>query len=212
MTPQREANLDPVSEMLMRSTLHDLANTLSGIQGILELNDPSLPLTTRNRARLGAILAEGLATLERARHLAMDTLPNAGLEDGPSWRASLEHALGPLSLLFRCDFSLEYQGPPDLDLWPGELARAFTLTLTRQLLPYIQDAQLKLVFDANEVEWRIRWSPITLLPEELLDPRAERSRDVAAHLATRIGQALSCHLDFDPDQMQVSICIPKIAR
>ena len=204
--------MDPVSEMLMRSTLHDLANTLSGIQGILELNDPSLPLTTRNRARLGAILAEGLATLERARHLAMDTFPDASLVDGPSWRGRLEQALGPLTLLFRCDFSLEYQGPPDLDQWPGELARTFTLTLTRQLLPYIQDTQLKLVFDASEVEWRIRWSHITLLPEELLDPCAERSRDVAAHLATRIGQALSCHLDFDPDQMQVSICIPKTAH
>lgn len=204
--------MDPVSEMLMRSTLHDLANTLSGIQGILELNDPSLPLTPRNRARLGAILAEGLATLERARHLAMDTLPDASLEDGPSWRGRLEQALGPLTLLFRCDFSLEYQGTLALDRWPGELARAFTLTLTRQLLPYLQDAHLKLVFDANEAEWRIQWSPITLLPEDLLDPRAERPRDVSAHLAARIGQALSCHLAFDPDQMSVSVRIPKTAH
>ena len=203
--------MDPASEMLMRSTLHDLANTLSGIQGILELNDPSQPLTPRNRARLGAILTEGLATLDRARHLAMETLPDANLEDGPSWRARLEHALRPLSLLFRCEFGLEYQGPQDLDRWPGELMLTFTLTLTRQMLPYIQDNHLEMVFDASETEWRIGWSPVAFMPEGLVDPRPERPLDVAAHLATRIGQALSSNLTFDPDKMSVTARIPRTA-
>ena len=43
----------------MRSSIHDLANTLSGIRGILELSDVQKPLSPRDRARLAVAELDG---------------------------------------------------------------------------------------------------------------------------------------------------------
>jgi len=82
--------MDPASEALMRSSLHDLANAMSGIRGILDLSDPLRPLSPRDRERLDAIIGEGMATLERSRYLAMASLPDALLESGTDWRPLLK--------------------------------------------------------------------------------------------------------------------------
>ena len=111
--------MDQASEGLMRSALHDLANALSGLQGILELSDPMRPLTPRERGRMEAILAEGMTTLDRARHLAMGSLPEAALEAGEAWRLSLAEDLEPLATIFRCPFDITYTGDPR----PRPLAR-----------------------------------------------------------------------------------------
>ena len=55
--------MEPASEALMRSALHDLANVLCGIRGILELSDPQQPLSPRDQSRLDAVIADGMVAL-----------------------------------------------------------------------------------------------------------------------------------------------------
>src|SRR5512145_2464143 len=102
--------MDPSSEALMRSSLHDLANVLSGIRGILELSDPHQPLSPRDQARLEAVICDGMVALERSRHLAMGTLPESMVESGPDWRHQLLEQLKPLGILFRRRFEIRATG------------------------------------------------------------------------------------------------------
>ena len=39
--------MDKPAESLFRATLHDLANVLGGVRGIMELNPPGQPITAR---------------------------------------------------------------------------------------------------------------------------------------------------------------------
>ena len=200
--------MDPISEALMRSCIHDMANTLSGIQGILELSDPSEPFSTRNWARLEAILLEGNSTLERARHLAMETLPQASPETGAQWRRHLESLLRPLSVIFRCTLEITFEGSDAHDRWPGDLARGFVLSWTRQILPYVHGGTLKLTCRADAQGLQIRWLPVSNLPGGWQKTPDLRAMDIAARWAQRTGEALGARLSSEGEALLASIPWP----
>jgi len=182
-----------------------MANTLSGIRGILELSDPSVPLSHRNRTRLEAILTEGMGTLEKARHLAMDTLPEALSEPGSDWRRRLETLLQPLSVIFRCSFEVCFEGEPALDRWPGELLMGHALALTRQILPYLQGGVMQILCTADARGWTLRWQPVSTFPESLKTGELTGPQDVSARWVHRTGVALGARLDFLDGAVLVNI-------
>lgn len=197
--------MDHASEALMRSSIHDLANALSGIRGILELSDPERPLSSRDRIRLDAIITDGLVTLERSRYLAMGTLPDAVLESGPDWRRQLLEQLQPLAIVFKCKFEVAYEGEVTHDRWPGELLRGYVTALCRQILPYMQGSTQGLLCGGDAKEWRIRWSHAANLPESLRPEMDTRPRDISARWALRVGGSLGVRLFVEDGSLVASI-------
>jgi hypothetical protein len=189
----------------MRSAIHDMANTLSGIRGILELSDPSVPLSRRDRSRLEAILDEGMGVLERGRHLAMGTVPEAQSEPGADWRRRLEAMLQPLSVIFRCSFEIRFEGISEHDHWPGDLLRGYALSLTRQLLPYMDGNVLKVVCTADQAQLGLQWHPISAFPESLQGEQEARPRDICARWVARAGEAVGAKLICSEDTVQVQV-------
>jgi len=186
--------MDKPSELLLRSVLHDLANVLAGIQGVLELNPPGAPLSQRDRERCEAVLAEGNAVLERARHLAMGTLPERALEPGQDWRDQLRLELAPLGALFRCRLELVPEAAPELDQWPGPLLRGYARAVTRLVLPYARGGVLTLRLGAEPSEWVLRWGPPAPAPEDLRQGLEDRPGDTCGRWAERVGSALGAVL------------------
>jgi hypothetical protein len=181
----------------MRSALHDLANVLSGIRGILELSDPHQPLSPRDQSRLDAVISDGMVALDRSRHLAMGTLPESMTESGLDWRHQLTEQLKPLGTLFRRQFEVQYLGEPTEDRWPGELLRSYALALTRQVLPYVQSESLEIQCSVNPREWLLRWPGTTIVPESLHPEMETRPRDISARWTLRAGAALGVNLSAD---------------
>ena len=176
----------------MRSALHDLANVLAGVRGIIDLSNPEQPLSPRDRLRLDAVIEEGMTTLDRSRSLAMGTLPESALEPGPEWRRQLLEDLTPLGLLFRCRFTLDYEGTATCDRWPGELLRGYIRAVTRQVLPYVHDGGMALACSADDREWQVRWSPVPMLPESLVVEG--KQLDISSRWALRVGTSLMANL------------------
>lgn len=197
--------MDPASEALMRSTLHDLANVLSGIRGILELSDPDSPLTPRDQARLDAVITDGTVALERARHLAMATLPESMVESGLDWRHQLAEQIKPMGVLFRRHFEIRYEGEPADDRWPGELLRGYTLALTRQILPYVHGETLEIITHSSPREWRLHWPHATVVPDSLRPELEARPRDISARWAMRVGETLGVTVHADRDGLVVKV-------
>jgi hypothetical protein len=197
--------MDPNAEAIMRATIHDLANVLSGVRGILDISDPTLPLPPRDRSRLDAVLADGINTLGRARHLAMGTFPEALSEPGHVWRNRLLELLAPLSTIYRCPFDLRYEGDPAHDHWPGDLLRTYMHALIRQVLPYAQGESLRLICSADARLWRIAIAPASNLPESLNPGLEGRSRDTSARWALAVGASLGVGLAHEHETLVVRI-------
>jgi hypothetical protein len=187
--------MEKFSELLIRSTLHDLANVLAGVKGILDLNPPGQPMILRDRQRLEAVLEEGVAALERSRHLAMDTLPERVAEPGPDWRARLLEELAPLGTLFRSQIDLAFEGAPECDQWAGQLLRSYVKAVTRQVLPQARNATLCLRCRADQDAWRVGWSPVLVLPENLAPGADEETMDICGRWARRAASALGSSLE-----------------
>jgi hypothetical protein len=190
-------SMDKSAEILMRSTLHDMANILGGIRGILDLTPAEQPVSQRDRQRLDAVLEEGIATLERCRHLALETLPDGPLEPGPEWRAQLLAELAPMGTLFRSRFELDFTGAPEWDQWPGGLLRSYIRAVTRQVLPFARGGTLCLRCDAGADGWRLRWSPAPSLPESLSGCPDGPQLDICSRWALLVGSALGATLGWE---------------
>ncbi len=182
--------MERASEDLIRAALHDLANVLSGVQGILDLSDPSRPLTQRDRDRLAAVLREGQTTLQRTRGLATGGVPGGGRESGPDWKAQLEEQLAPLAVLFRTRVEVDC---PAADL-PGPPLRALLHALARLLLPYAAEQGLRISAQSGADGWEVRLAPVAALPEAL-DPGFAGPRDIAARWTQRLGEALQARFE-----------------
>ncbi|BDU71748.1 hypothetical protein [Mesoterricola silvestris] len=182
--------MEKQAELLIRAALHDMANVLAGIQGVLELADPARPLGTRDKDRLDAVVEEGMATLVRARHLAMGTLPEAGLQEGPDWRAQVLDELKAMGLLFKCEFVLTFEDRGGPDRWPGALLRSYVRSAVRQALPYAQGHVLNLRCASEPSGWSIRMDPVSLLPEGLVFLADDHPGDITSRWAKTAGQAL----------------------
>ena len=87
------------SEELWRAALHDFNNLLAGVQGVLDLSDPRLPLDARNRLRLETTLEDGKTLIAMARALALDRHPDPGILSWSDWSAGLRARLEPLAIL-----------------------------------------------------------------------------------------------------------------
>jgi len=200
--------MEKSAEALFRATLHDLANVLGGVRGIVELNPPGQPVNARDHARLTAVVEEGVATLERCRHLVLATLPEAGLEPGAAWRQTLGEELAPLGVLFRCQFELGYQGDPRWDRWPGRLLRGYVRAVTRQVLPGARPPVMAITGGAADDGWWLRWSPVPLLPESLAPGSEDRPMDVAARWAARVGAYLGASAAMEGGALLVRVPAP----
>lgn len=197
--------MDPASEALMRSALHDLANVLSGIRGILELSDPDKPLTPRDQSRLEAVIADGMIVLDRSRHLAMGTQPDPSVETGLDWRHQTAEMLKPLGVIFRKQFEVVYEGDPAQDRWPGDLLRGYAVALTRQILPYVQTEHVQIQCCATSTEWRLIWPQATVIPESLNAQITNRPRDISARWGLAVGGSLGASLHADAHGLTVRI-------
>jgi hypothetical protein len=189
--------MDEESQLLVRASLHDMANVLAGVRGILDLTQAGQPLSRRDRERLEAVLEDGLCTLERTRHLATGTFPEAQEEEGREWRARLGEQLAPMSTLFRCPVRVESAGEAAWDRWPGELLRGFARAVTRQVISYAREEGLTLACFAGAGEWRLEWSPASYLPEALVQPSPGRPGDIGTRWALRAGAMLKADLRCD---------------
>jgi hypothetical protein len=189
--------MDKTSELLMRSTLHDMGNILAGVKGILDLNDPDQPISQRDRQRLEAVIDEGVATLDRARHLTMATLPEGALEAGPAWRDQLLEDLGPMATLFRSRYEISFEGAPEWDQWPGHRLRSYVRAVTRQVIPQAKGGVMSLGCVAGPDEWLLRWSPVPFLPESLAQGPEDGPADTCVRWAARVGSALGASLGLE---------------
>ena len=201
--------MDKPAEMLTRSALHDLANVLAGIQGILDIADPERPLSPRDRGRLEAVVEEGLATLTRTRHLAMGTLPDALPQPGADWQAQLAEELKPMATLFKCqlEVSVDGSGP---DPWPGLLLRSYVRAAVRQVLPYVHGGTLAIRGRAEAEAWLLDLAPVAFLPEALLSPPQDVPGDIASRWAAATGEALGLTLSCEHGTL--SIRVPRHAE
>jgi len=189
----------------MRSTLHDMANVLAGVKGILDLNQAGQPIRERDRQRLEAVIEEGVTTLDRCRHLSMATLPDGPLEPGTAWRARLLEELEPMGTLFRSRFELAFEGAPEWDQWSGQLLRGYVRALTRQVLHYAKGSTMTIRFSVDSDAWMLRWSPAPVLPESLANGAANRPVDICSHWAIQVGAALGATLACEAGAMFVRI-------
>ena len=124
------------SEELWRAALHDFNNLLAGIQGVLDLSDPRLPLGARNRLRLESTLEDGKTLIAMARALALGRHPDPGMAPWAEWKAGLEVRLEPIAALFRCPIDLVDTGA-DGTSWPAPLLQDWATAFTRQILPWV---------------------------------------------------------------------------
>jgi hypothetical protein len=185
--------MDKASERLFRSTLHDLANTLAGMRGILDLTPPDQALGARNHARMDAVVSEGLTMLARARHLALATFPDAGLQEGPDWRAQVQDEAASLVSLFRHPVTVEAEPGDGSDLWPGALGRDLVLAVARQVLPYVKEGSLAVRCLPRKEAWFLAFAPVPFMPDNLLPAPEDARRD----LSSLWGRRLLDHLQAD---------------
>ena len=178
----------------MRSTLHDMANVLAGIKGIVDLNLPGQPISQRDRQRLEAVIDEGIATLDRCRHLTMATLPDDTLEPGGAWREQVLEELEPMATLFRSRFELVFEGVPEWDQWPGKLLRGYVRAVTRQVVPFAKGSVMSIRCNAGPDGWGFQWTPAPALPESLGPGAEDRPMDICSRWAARAGSALDAAL------------------
>ena len=196
------------AELLIRSAVHDLANVLGGIRGIIDLNSADQPLTGRDRERLEAVIEEGLVTLERTRNLATGALPDATPMPAPLWRSLLLEQLQPMGVIFRCRFELSHEPSQEAELWPGERLHGYVRAVTRQVLPHVQDGQLKLHCDCDPREWRVRWHSGTGIPDQLLPTAETTPQDLGSRWAARVGGALAITLSWEDGALLARIPRP----
>jgi transcriptional regulator of nitric oxide reductase len=189
--------MDKNSELLIRSSLHDLANVLGGIRGIIDLSSPGEALSARDRNRLEAVVEEGLATLERTRNLAMGHVPEPVLEPGGPWRAQLLEQLAPMGVIFRSGFDLTCQGEALLDQWPGEPLRSYVRAVTRQVLPYVRTGHLGIHLAARKEAWTVGWAGVAAIPDNLLPANEDRPKDIASRWAAQVASALNITLALE---------------
>lgn len=197
--------MDKASERLFRSTLHDLANTLAGMRGILDLTATDQPLGARNHARMDAVVAEGLTMLARARHLALGTLPDASPQEGPDWRAQTRDEAAPLVSLFRHPVTVEAVSGEGPDLWPGALGRELVLAVARQILPYVKEGSLAVRCLPRKEAWIMAFDPVPFMPENLLPAPEDARRDLSSLWGRRLLDHLRADLSMENGILTIRI-------
>ena len=186
------------SEELWRAALHDLNNLLAGIQGVLDLSDPQLPLDERNRLRLECTLEDGKRLISMARALALGSLPDAGLADWAEWKGGLEGRLAPIAELFRCPVIVASQGA-EAGHWPTPLLQDWAAAFTRQILPWAAPGPLQVEATCSEATWSLTWLGDAPIPAALgPEPPAEAPRNLPTLWLRATGARLGITLEETP--------------
>lgn len=189
-------------EELWRAALHDFNNLMAGLQGVVDLSDPALPLEARNRMRLEATLEEGKTLVAMARALALGRLPETGAVPWPEWAPGLRSRLAGMADLFRCPVEVVAVRAGS-EPWPTPLLQDWAAAFTRQILPWAAPGPLRLEAAADDQGWNLRWITDAPLPLGLRsDPPIDAPRNLytfwlramAAHQGLRLEQGAGCLL------------------
>jgi hypothetical protein len=186
------------SEDLWRATLHDFNNLLAGVQGVLDLSDPALPLDARNRLRMRTSIEDGKTLIAMARALALGRLPDTGLTSWPEWKVGLDERLGPMISLFHCPIEVLDMGAGGQS-WPAPLWQDWVAAFTRQILPWAAPGPLRLEARATADGWMVTWVGDAPLPTALRpEPPAEAPRNLHSLWLRTIGSQLEIALEEVP--------------
>ena len=178
------------SEDLWRAALHDFNNLLAGLQGVLDLSDPRLPLDARNRMRLESTLEDGKTLITMARALALDRHPDPGQASWSEWRAGLDERLKPMAELFRCPIDLVDLGA-DGAFWPTPLLQDWAVAFTRQILPWAAPGPLRLEATASPEAWILTWVGDAPIPAALRpDAPADAQKNLPSFWLRATGERL----------------------
>jgi hypothetical protein len=185
------------SEDLWRAALHDFNNLMAGLQGVLDLSDPTLPFDSRNHGRLGTVLEDGKSLVSMARALALGRLPEGGLVTWPEWEGGLRERLDPLASLFGCPIDLADAGAAGAS-WPAPLLQDWTAVFTRQLLPWATPGPLRLEAEALPEAWILRWITDAALPPAL---RSDPAPDVPRNLPSLWLRAMAAEMGIEVESL-----------
>lgn len=186
------------SEDLWRATLHDFNNLLAGLQGVLDLSDPRLPLDARNRLRLSYTIEDGKTLIAMARAMALDRHPDAAMASWKEWKGGLEARLEPMSELFRCPVNLIDKGAED-SAWPTPLLQDWAATFTRQILPWAVPGPLRLEASATPEAWILTWVGDAPMPAALQPvPPPSAPKNLPSLWLRAMGERLGIQLEETP--------------
>jgi AcrR family transcriptional regulator len=186
------------SEDLWRAALHDFNNLLAGLQGVLDLSDPRLPLDARNRMRLESTLEDGKTLITMARALALGRHPDPGQAAWSEWRAGLDERLKPMSELFRCPIDLVDAGA-DGSPWPTPLLQDWAAAFTRQILPWAAPGPLRLEAAASPEAWILTWVGDAPIPAALrADAPADAQKNLPSFWLRATGERLGVSIIETP--------------
>jgi hypothetical protein len=196
------------SEELWRAALHDFNNLLAGLQGALDLSDPSLPLDARNRLRLESTLVDGKTLIAMARFLALGRLPDPGLASWAEWKSGVEERLEPASTLFRCPIELVDAGAAGTP-WPAPLLQDWAAAFTRQVLPWAAPGPLRIEAAVLPGFWTLTWLGEMPIPSALQDnPAPDAPRNLSSFWLRATGELLGVSIQQAPQGLVVQIKRP----
>lgn len=195
------------SEELWRAALHDFNNLMAGLQGVLDLSDPGLPMDPRNRLRLGSVLEDGKSLIAMAQALALGRLPEARSVPWAEWEAGLRGRLEPMSELFRCPIELVDSGARSAS-WPAPLLQDWAATFTRQILPWAVPGPLRLEAEALPDAWVLRWITGAPVPQAL---QTVAPPDSPRNLASGWLRSMADHMGLavEPRAGSIQIRVPR---
>ena len=199
------------SDDLWRAALHDLNNLLAGLQGVLDLSDPQLPMDARNRLRLECTLEDGKTLVTMARSLALGCHPDPGLAAWGEWKAGLETRLKPMSAMFRRPIQLVDSGA-DGAPWPVPQLQDWAAAFTRQVLPQVAPGPLRLEARVSPEAWTLTWVGVAPLPTALQpDPPPEALKNLPSFWLRAVSERLGLSIQETPNGLVVRMARPSAA-
>jgi hypothetical protein len=199
------------SDDLWRAALHDFNNLLAGLQGVLDLSDPRLPLDARNRMRLEATLEDGKTLIAMARALALGRHPDSGLASWSEWKAGIETKLEPMSEMFRCPIELVDSGAGGA-AWPAPQLQDWAVAFTRQVLPWVTPGPLRLEAAVSSEAWTLTWVGDAPLPMALRpDPPSDAPKNVPFFWLRAVSGRLNLSVHEAPEGLVVRMARPSTA-
>ncbi|HEY3270039.1 MAG TPA: hypothetical protein VGJ89_02395 [Geothrix sp.] len=196
------------SEDLWRAALHDFNNLVTGLQGVVDLGDPALPLDPHNHARLETILEDGKTLIAMARAMALGRMPGSGPLPWADWAAGVRGRLDATGQLFRCPVQLVDAGAGGAS-WPAPLLQDWVATFTRQILPWAAPGPLRLEAEARPGAWILRWITDAPLPTALeADPPSDAPRSLAGLWLRGMASHMGLTLEASAGLLQARIPHP----
>jgi hypothetical protein len=193
------------SDDLWRAALHDFNNLLAGLQGVLDLSDPRLPLDARNRVRLESTLEDGKTLISMARALALGRHPDPALASWEEWRTGLEARLESMSTMFRCPIEVAASGA-EAASWPIPELQDWAAAFTRQILPWATPGPLRLEARVSAEAWTLTWITDAPLPAALRpEPPQDAPKNLPSFWLRAVGERLGLSVQEAPAGLMVQM-------